>query len=824
MRHVLTGRDRPDPATMGGKAAALARLGDGFPVPPWFVVSPAAFSGGALRPEAAAEVREALGRLGDGPFAVRSSGVEEDGQASSFAGQLDSHLNVGRDRVEEHVLKVHRSAFSDGARAYRRERGLEGDPPAPAVLVQDMVDASVSGVAFGADPVHSRRDRVVVVATRGLAADLVGGKVDGDQYTLTRDGETVSERTAGDTPVLDAPQVRQVARLCLRAEEVFSCPQDIEWAFDGDRLHIVQSRPITTLSGGEGARTIWDNSNIVESYSGVTSPLTFSFASHTYAEVYRAFALVMGVPRRVVEANRNVFANMLGHINGHVYYNLPNWYRVLSLLPGFRVNRGFMEQMMGVREPLPPDVAAEIVPGGAGVAERGRDAARLLWTCCRLVANCLTLGGKVRRFHRRLDRVLGGLATPLPEMDETGLAGHYRDLERDLLAQWQPPIINDFLCMVACGMSRRLLERWCGEDRGRALHNDFMIGQGDIISAEPARRIRRMADIVRGDGETVRLLLRGERAALERDARLAEAFREYLGKFGDRCVQELKLESRTLRDDPSSLLKAVGNAATGAPGESRPAAGGRAEADLRAALGGGAARAWVALALTRWAKARVRDRENLRFERTRVFGRVREIFLCLGRRLAARGLLRDPRDVFFLQVDEALGAVEGTVVTQDLRALADIRKREAGRFEGMPEMPGRFETRGAVLPGILGGLPASPGDDQGGGASRTGIGCCVGVVRARARVVLDPRGESLRPGEILVARHTDPGWIALFSGAAGIVVERGSLLSHSAIVAREMGIPAIVALDGATSWLNTGDLLEMDGSTGVVRKCDAGPG
>ncbi|MDX1401826.1 MAG: PEP-utilizing enzyme, partial [Kiloniellales bacterium] len=239
--------------------------------------------------------------------------------------------------------------------------------------------------------------------------------------------------------------------------------------------------------------------------------------------------------------------------------------------------------------------------------------------------------------------------------------------------------------------------------------------------------------------------------------------------------------------------------------------------DLQQVFAGRPVRRAVASCLIAWAKARVRDRENLRFERTRLFARVRKIFLAIGEGLARESHLEKPRDIFFLEVRDVLGFVEGTTTCGDLRSLADLRRLDAARFLEAPVPPNRFETIGPVgldlmrFPPYETARPVAPGD-------RTGVACCQGLVKAKVRVIRDPRRENLIPGEILVAAHTDPGWIAHFSNAAGILVERGSLLSHSAIVAREMSIPAIVSIPGLMEWLESGEIVEMDGSTGRVSK------
>jgi pyruvate,water dikinase len=227
--------------------------------------------------------------------------------------------------------------------------------------------------------------------------------------------------------------------------------------------------------------------------------------------------------------------------------------------------------------------------------------------------------------------------------------------------------------------------------------------------------------------------------------------------------------------------------------------------------------AWV----LRNARARVRDRENLRFERTRLFGRVRRIVLELGRKFYALNLLDEPRDIFYLEVEECLGHVAGVGSTTDLRGLVALRQAEFERYRSMPAPADRFETHGPVHEGnnFQGKAEATQALPE--GDRLKGLGCCPGVVRGRARVITDPRNATLTHGDILVAERTDPGWIMLFPSAAGLLVERGSLLSHSAIVSREMGIPSIVALSGVTRWLHDGDLVELDGSTGIVVRLEA---
>jgi pyruvate,water dikinase len=301
-------------------------------------------------------------------------------------------------------------------------------------------------------------------------------------------------------------------------------------------------------------------------------------------------------------------------------------------------------------------------------------------------------------------------------------------------------------------------------------------------------------------------------------------FLAYLERFAERCPEELKLESLTLSDDPLPLLRAVGHlaaAASRADHGTEPSLRDAAQLRVAAALRRRPLRRAVFGWVLRNARARVRDRENLRFERTRVFARVRRIAVELGRKLHALRLLDAPRDVFFLEMDELLGFVEGTASCADLRGLCALRKAQFEHQSRLAPLPQRFETRGVAQPEFAVAPARALAEEGGQGDERRGTACCPGVVRGRARIVTRPESGGLAAGEILVAERTDPGWVLLFAAAAGLVVERGSLLSHAAIVAREMALPAVVGLSGACRWLRDGDLIEIDGGTGAVRRLHA---
>ncbi|AOO83400.1 PEP/pyruvate-binding domain-containing protein [Bosea vaviloviae] len=817
---ILQAHEAGDPAAAGGKAAALSALIQaGFDVPPFLVILPEGVSARGLKAETRKGLQAALPGIGPGPFAVRSSGREEDGASHSHAGQFLSLLDVAEPELAAAALKVWRSGSTDSLKAYRASRGLDPASGAPAIIVQRLVKARAAGVAFSADPVGGRRNRFVISAIAGLGDKLVGGEADGDDYVI--DAATGTMLEGPRDGVLGTTDIAALTGLIARVAAARGSAQDIEWSFEGDRLFLLQARPITTQlrdpAWPDPTVTIFDNSNIVESYPGLVSPLTYSFAQYAYARVYRRFVALLGVaPVRIAES-APIFDNMLGRVDGRVYYNLVNWYRALALLPGFSLNRAHMETMMGVSEPLPAAISASIGPGPVRGFARAVEYARMGRAGLGLVFEALRLTRTIRGFYIRLNGALRVKPDAIAAMPLSALATEYRTIEAGLLDRWDAPLVNDFLCMIAFGASRKLLERWCGPD-GVEIHNAVMIGQGDIVSAEPARRIATMGALAAGKPQLIEALQRGDLTAGKADAALGREIDAYLAKFSDRCTEELKLESITLDQDPAPLLAAIAAAAlTPRAAHGRSADG---TAALDRILGDRPIRRRIARLMLGWARDRVRDRENLRFERTRIFGHARRVLVAMGRQLAALDAIDAPRDVFLLTVPELLGAIEGFGTTADLKGLVTIRKAEMARATERPDPPERVTVTGAAGLGSEGVTVLEPTLTDASETVRKGTGCSAGTVRARARLIRDPRREALVQGEILVARHTDPGWIAVFSNASAIVVERGSLLSHSAIVAREMGIPCVVGLKGALDWIVDGEMISVDGASGEVRKAD----
>ncbi len=864
MKNIILENEKHHPGLTGNKAANLAKLKEaGFAVPTFVTILPSAFRDDAswqdeLLEEELKSVHTNF-NVGEALLAVRSSAIDEDGDATSFAGQLDSFLNVSKEWVITAARSVWLSGSSERLQAYCKGMGIEKSTDGPAIIVQKMVDAKVAGVAFSADPISGDRSTVVINAVSGLADRLVAGEVGGALFYVGDNGNIRRQETQPDAK-LSADILLEIACTARKIESLFGCPQDIEWAHDGVQLFILQARPITTLpqETEQGNLRIWDNSNIAESYQGVTTPLTFSFAAKAYEHVYIHFCRLMGVPDERIQANHQIFPRMLGFIRGRIYYNLVNWYRLLALLPGFQVNRPFMEQMMGVKEELPAEIVEKVL------ADNRVSSLRANLNFCVSVSAILfrfvNINSEIAVFQKHFNTTIAEVPKDLTKLNSDQLTKLYRGLESKLLTSWDAPLVNDFFAMIFFGLLGSLSQKWFSNQTFS--HHELLVHSGGIISTEPARLIAEMAAIARNDELLRELLINGSLTQIERrlpeNHQFSDVFKTYLNKFGDRCFNELKLESPTLNDNPLPLLRNIGAMA------SIPAHSNIEKTPIKQNSNEPSARAQIAKLplfkrliftfVANQAIERIRWRENLRFERTRLFGLVRRIFLELGKRFEQEEILRSKNDIFYLEVEEVLNFIEGKSTTANLAELAELRKRESQEFKNELPPANRIVTRSAVVRASIavshnelshtGATPhvshrshktvgATPCVSERShttvGATpcvarseiettKQGLGCSPGVVRGRVRVVKDPSTAKPLDDEILIAERTDPGWIVLFTQAKGIIVEYGSLLSHTAIVSRELGIPAIVSASGVMDWLADGDLIEFNGKTGSIKK------
>lgn len=789
--------------------------------------------------------------------AVRSSIVGEDAEGASFAGQMDSYLyQKGLDAIYDSVMGVLKSAFNQRALMYRLQKGLPIRDIQAAVIIQEMIDGEVSGVMFTAHPITGSRKHCLISGAWGCGEGIVSGICNTDEFSIhlekdeiesqinEKDLALVFDQESGlNTKEITVEATKQT-QACLTNSsllklksigkdiaERYQSPQDIEWTFVNDTFYILQTRPITSLpeiSNPNDKQVVWDNSNIQESYCGVTTPLTFSFANKAYATVYEQTLRLLGVNEQELKNHQNMLDNMLGLINGRVFYNINNWYRGLLFLPSFSENKADMERMMGLEDPV--DMISDRTLTGAEKLKRLPQVFKALYQLLKGFRNMDRLVLEFRQSFQDIYKSINRNQLHTYSVGE--LIELSRDLDKRLLEEWTTPIINDFYVMMMNGKVHRALSK-AGIENVEVLQNNLMSGEEGIESTEPTKMLLSMCDDIRKNS-SLKVLIEDTANEVLLDVlqssnpNFYQRCMEYIELYGDRTMGELKLESITLRQDASFMFAILKNflsredlsLQTLAENEARFRQ--ESEEEAFTAITKQSGRRALGKFKKDLNKLRdaVKNRENMRLARTRMFGLYRDIYLEIGNQLQLSGLLQDARDIFYLTVEEMYAYYDGRSVTTKFKPLVAIRKDEFEQYHA-DDLPHHFWTHGPVYLHNTFEYPHSaPETEIDDDSILKGTGCYPGIVEKQIRLIFSPEDELSVNGDILCTVRTDPGWAPLFPTAGGIVVERGSTLSHSAVVARELGIPAIVGVPGLTSILRDRQTIKMDGSTGEIKRLD----
>ncbi len=805
-------------------------------------------------------------------FAVRSSGIGEDSKDHSFAGQFSSYLHqMTLDQIIQSIKKCWASSFSERAKTYRNEKNIKIEKFGMGVIIQKMVFADVAGVGFSRDPISVlKRERMIISSVYGLGEGLVSGELDADHFYVTRplnektdfsieshlvkktfqyigssDGGIVKQPvdlSLQDSSTLTEDQIKQISLALISLEEKLGCPQDIEWVIENGIFYCVQTRPITNLplsdfyqdkvKGNEFI--LWDNSNITESYNGVTTPLTFSHVSKAYRQVYLQYCEVMGVPAKVIKENEPTFRNMLGLIRGRVYYNLGNWYKMIFLFPFAGTSKGFMETMMGVKQNLRPELAAlfDFTKNPPPYSKL-----RNLYIFFRNLLRLLRVRGFINQFKADFDRVYSkAKKEDYSQKNIKELLEAYDELNQELLFKWKAPIISDTRCMIFFGLLKGLTEKWIKKGHSPSLYNDLLSGQGDLPSTEPTRLLMRIAKkIDEGDPERRSWFLSTPTPTIISSLKkghqieIANDFNHFIDLYGFRCINELKLESTDLHEDPTFAMDAIlsfvrmKNTSVDEIIKREKETHAKAEQIVRENISG--PKLIFFNFIVNKARSAVKDREDLRLLRTNIFGICRRIFKALGQRFYQLNLIHHPMDIFYLTIDELTAYQEGRSLEVDFKQLTTLRKNDFHHYRKTQAPPDRFYTQGTVglnlsFTQILAEQDLLINEEPKSNDPNILIGtpCSPGIVEGIVRVVRESEDAEGLNGEIMVSERTDPGWVPLFPSTSGLLIERGSLLSHSAVVARELGIPTIVGIHGGLmKKLKTGMRVRMDAAKGEIQ-------
>lgn len=762
-------------------------------------------------------------------FAVRSSATCEDGALASMAGLAESKLGVyGPTALAQAVREVWASVASGRVLTYLSTHGVRD--VSMAVVIQPVVRATAAGVMFTRTS-SGARERIVNAAL-GLGSPVVDGVSTPDMLRVSEEGAVLEQTIAHkaravavvdgalsttetehpDAPALSPEHVSELTRIARHLEEIEDAAWDVEFACEGDRVWIVQARHVTGRGYPEGgdAETVWSNVNVGEALPGVATPFTWSVAGdYSESGFRRAFAtLGCTVPKN---------ARLVGNVHGRFYLNLSEFMRIAAQVPW-----------------LDPRTLVELGGGSGGDAlasqvsdvSHGGFYARLPLTAARLVREQMRLDEHVATFETYAERAAKThAALDLAILPDEGLARTIRDVQ-DILERTGNVMLTCASSALGSHLALATLLSRLADGQGDRLARELTRGIRDLESARPAIGISRIVNLARRE-EAAREVLERDGVTIDDvpDGATRRALLNFIELYGDRAVREAELSTPRWKEDPSAVVQMVQVALRGGASDVEPhLARAKAQADAEMA------RLFAKLNFVQQTAVRhlvaraqkaARLRERMRAWVTRVLGMLRDVALDADRRLKrlAPELALDERAlrsagaevatipaVFFLTVDEVVHAL--SAARTDLAPLVRARRAELARDQARPDPPGTFI---GVPPTVR--LPPSGGD------LLRGTAASAGVVEGPARVLLRPSamGE-LQPGEILVVRTTDVGWTPLFCIAAGVVTELGGPLSHAAVVARELGVPSVVNVDGVTRTVRTGERLRIDGDAGTVER------
>lgn len=740
--------------------------------------------------------------------AVRSSVSDEDGTLNAFSGIMKSYLNLHQiEEVKTAITDCIKSAFSETALQYRKVHNISLDIKT-AVIIQLQIDSDVSGIIFTTNPKYPQE--LAIHSVFGQGEGIVSGKLVPDEYYFYKhnaklyrkiiaekeelvllDNTGIQTQLLGtelvNSETLSIEILKELYTISTAIEKNFAWPQDIEFAVSDTQVYILQSRNITQKIE---ELTILDNSNIQESYSGIVSPLTFSFAQRAYATVYLQTMRSLQLPQSTINKHINTVENLLGIYKGRIYYNINNWYKGLQLLPSFKQNKSDMEKMMGLQEPV--DFVQDVEKS---LSDKLKLIPQLLLNLLKLGYAFLKLEKSIQYFLQNFSSYHTSFYERLSSRNHTLLYLWQEKelLDKHLLNNWSVPIINDFYVMMQNGKVHRILKKKGITEIDNYL-SKYKVGDSSIASLRQGFALEALAEKLKNEHQLKKIIIDDRANAHEYIRKnhplIFAEIENFIQEYGDRTIAELKLETITMRVNSDIFYKYLAIYLD----EHQPK------------LKNETSKEEVPVYIQKLLRA-IKNREELRLKRTHLFGMYRAIYLEIARHLIDARLIENVRDIFYLTESE-IEALVHQKFSKDVRQLIEARKNEEG-LNAKVQVPDRVY------------IPEPPSIEYNNAIERSDIlkgeGCAGMNIQGEVLVVDNVNDDLNVNGKIIVAKRTDPGWISLFPSSAGVIIEKGSSLSHSVILLREMNKPSIINVKNLLTYLHTGDVIEMNPSTGEIK-------
>ena len=736
------------------------------------------------------EINKARKIIKTNKLIVRSSTSSEDGISDSFAGIYESHISKNEEEILINIKKTICSFFSERVFLYLNMKGVK-EFPSSSLIIQEFIEGDVSGIIFTSVSKDGKKGAVINF-DKGTTLSVVEGK-SGKELFLENWKPNGEES-------LDKHIQNMLIQQGKKIEILFNSPQDIEWTIKDSKLHILQSRPITVPVSKEVR--VWDNSNIAESYSGVVLPLTASYARHIYKITYIDLARKSGLSYAKINKNKEIFENLLGFFYGRFYYNILNWYKMMTFFPRYEKNKSNLDKMISAKSRAELD---EDYKKNVSSFFKLKYYSILAFRYPMFEYEVDAFKDHVKKYFQEFNR------NRLSTMSNKELIKLYYHSLTELLDKWSVTVENDFLLMTFFGRFQKLAKKLnLSEGETINLLSDIK----NVISAEQVNFLAEISKdfssyrslTILSDGKRYNECL-NEIYNNQKYSQLKEKLNKYMHKYGGRFASELRLETEDFDSKPEYIIKLLelykDNLFHTNPKEKN---------SFNTKINLSFLQRKKMNYFIKKVKHYTRRREELRLLRSQSFSLARKLFTQIGKNFENQGALDKWKDIFYLEINEIKYFIEGASTTDNLKEIISIRKRQYLEFAKI-ELEDVFITEGDPYASLSTKIKKF----EKGVKHLEGNGCSHGVVKGRIKVLENFRLPDREKFEIIVTKHTDPGWTPLFGLCKGIIVEHGGLLSHAAIISRELNLPCVIGVKGATKKLKDGQLVSINGSTGEIK-------
>ena len=702
-----------------------------------------------------------------GVFILRSSADDEDGLENSFAGIFDSYKIETRKDISEALLKLKNFHNSKKLKSYIKEKKISKEPKMNLIL-QRYITGDLSGVAF------VNEKEIILNARKGTNEDVVNGV---ESYEFIFDNK--NKQVFGEKFFLSGHKTKKLLNYLKKVKSLFGVPQDIEWTIKDDTLFILQSRNITKSINDN--LVVWDNSNIIESYPGVVLPLTESFVVDLYKDVYKKVAIESGVNPNKMDLYKNEFDELLGSFDGRFYYNMLNWYKMFTLFPGYARNKKNFDKMITARSKAELELAYH---KNVSFLFKIKYYSLVLYKYSKLDKTIEYFENETRKIlHDLTDERIG-------ELSYNQCLNDFDKLRKKLVSLWYIPIENDFVAMTFNGL---LTEYF----RKNKIPEKFLLESlsdiDNLYTTNQIFNLKWLSDEIMSVGVLKELLDSGKYSQFKNEVKkypkISKSMKDYFRKYGGRFANELKLESLELKPDSTEfygLLSSYGKISLK-----------KKKHRLKIKL------PFLQSYFLSRTKKYLMKREEMRILRAQVFSSARKFFLRIGAILVKQKLISKKEDIFYLKIKELREK-------RNYKKIIVDRKKEYFNYK-KEDLPSVLYTNDKKE------IVSFDDEDTPSENDLFGKPCSIGFAEGKVSVIKDSSPDLNKTYEIIVTKTADPGWAPVLSLCKGIIIEKGGLLSHISILARELGVPCIIGIKNATKIIKDGERVSMNGTNGKIK-------